>query len=162
MIVCVDVHYAEDRATAACVGFNDWKDGEAAFERVITEAGVAAYEPGAFYKRELPPILNLLKHVDIPLDVIVIDGYVWLGRNRAGLGARLQEVVGTPVIGVAKTAFEGASPLEVMRGGSAKPLYVTSVGIQSTTAAGCVARMHGTHRIPTLLKRVDQLCRQPA
>ena len=33
-------------------------------------------------------------------------------------------------------------------------------GMELAAAAGKVERMHGPYRIPTLLKRVDQLCRE--
>jgi deoxyribonuclease V len=47
----------------------------------------------------------------------------------------------------------------VLRGGSARPLYVTAAGLSADEAARRVRDMHGPYRIPTLLKRVDQLCR---
>jgi deoxyribonuclease V len=50
---------------------------------------------------------------------------------------------------------------EVLRGQSRQPLFVTSVGLEDD-AAQCVRKMHGEFRMPTLLKRVDQLCRQAA
>jgi deoxyribonuclease V len=63
------------------------------------------------------------------------------------------------VVGVAKRPFRGAPALEVLRGASARPLYVTAIGIDAAHAADGVRRMHGAHRIPTLLTRVDRLCR---
>ena len=42
-------------------------------------ANVADYVPGQFYKRELPGILSRLT---APPQVIVVDGYVYLGRSR--------------------------------------------------------------------------------
>jgi len=65
------------------------------------------------------------------------------------------------VIGVAKTAFaDNDVALPLLRGDSQKPLYVTSVGIDGAEARQAVARMHGEHRVPTLLRWVDQACRQ--
>ena len=44
-------------------------------------------EPGQFYKRELPCILELLKQVNPLPNYIVIDGYVYLGGDeKPGLG----------------------------------------------------------------------------
>jgi len=34
------------------------------------------------------------------------------------------------------------------------------VGVDSQAAAACIQRMHGPSRLPTLLKRVDRLCRE--
>ena len=65
-----------------------------------------------------------------------------------------------PVIGVAKNRFKDTPPAcEVLRGSSQNPLLVTATGIPLAKAKQNIAQMHGQHRIPTLLKRVDQLCR---
>jgi deoxyribonuclease V len=64
------------------------------------------------------------------------------------------------VIGVAKTAYAGSTfATPVLRGTSAKPLYVTARGIARDEAARLVRSLHGEHRIPTLLERVDHLAR---
>ena len=92
----------------------------------------------------------------------MIDGFVYLDQQlQPGLGARLYEALGSqiPVIGVAKTAFNGAPCLPVLRGQSKRALFVSSIGVDVRTAAADVARMHGAHRIPTLLKAVDAAAR---
>jgi deoxyribonuclease V len=38
-------------------------------------------------------------------------------------------------------------------------LYVTAAGIEASVAADWIAGMHGPYRVPTVLKRVDQLVR---
>jgi deoxyribonuclease V len=134
---------------------------------------LAPYRPGEFYLRELPPILTALSRSAWTLEIIVVDGYVWLGPARPGLGARLYAALGrkTPVVGVAKTPWRvGPASRErrpdravaVKRGASAKPLYVTAVGVDVLAAAALVESMHGKHRIPTLLRTVDRLTRQRA
>jgi deoxyribonuclease V len=60
---------------------------------------------------------------------------------------------------VAKTRFEGAPAIEVCRGRSTSPLFVTAVGVAPEEVAERVRSMHGAHRVPTLLKRVDRLAR---
>jgi deoxyribonuclease V len=65
------------------------------------------------------------------------------------------------VIGVAKTAFANiGDEYKLLRGQSASPLYVTSVGMPLAEAKAAIQSMHGEFRIPTHLKRVDQLCRR--
>lgn len=121
-----------------------------------------AYEPGAFYRRELPLLLAVLARLPAPPDVLVIDGFVWLdGAGRKGLGAHLHEETGIPVIGVAKTGFHEAErfSLPVRRGASDRPLFVTAAGLDPAEAAAWIARMHGAHRLPTLLSRADALAR---
>jgi deoxyribonuclease V len=168
MIVAVDVHYGVDHATAAGVAFHAWADATAALEIVVPcKAEPAAYEPGEFYKRELPHILAILAEARDreTIDTVVIDGYVTLGAGRPGLGARLRDALGANVriIGVAKTPFHGNDEAEaVTRGQSRRPLYVTAAGMDVTQAAELVRTMHGAHRIPTLLQRADQLSRHSA
>jgi len=48
---------------------------------------------------------------------------------------------------------------KIFRGKSTNPLYITSEGIELEIAADLILNMHGIYRIPTLLKKVDQLCR---
>jgi deoxyribonuclease V len=47
----------------------------------------------------------------------------------------------------------------VWRGGSRRPLYVTAAGMELDEVVHHVTAMHGAFRIPTILKRVHQLCR---
>jgi deoxyribonuclease V len=157
-LAIVDVHYDGDRARAACVIAGRWEDERPLDQRTLELAGIAAYEPGAFYKRELPCLLRVLDGVDA--ETIVIDGYVFLDVNgRKGLGAHLHEAIGKPVLGIAKTAFRGSPMAEpVLRGTSRRPLYVTSIGVPD--AAQRVRAMHGEHRIPTLIALADSLSRR--
>lgn len=162
MIAFTDVHYREHDATAACVLASSWEASEpsAAWTRVV--APIAPYEPGAFFKRELPCLLEVLRPAP-PLTAIVIDGYVWLDEVKApGLGAHLFSALGArvPVLGLAKTAFKGsAMATAVPRPGSTKPLFLTCIGMDEATALAHIDRLHGTFRLPTLVKRVDALAR---
>jgi deoxyribonuclease V len=161
MIACVDVDYRDSEAVAACVLFGEWTDAASAAEYVERITNVEEYQPGQFYRRELPCLLRVLANVTEPLETIVIDGYVWLGESRPGLGEHLYEALArsVPIIGVAKTHFHGSVSEEVRRGASRRPLFVSAAGVDARTAAEHVRSMHGPHRIPTLLSKVDQLCR---
>jgi deoxyribonuclease V len=164
MIAAIDVQYDAHCGYAACVTFTDW--GASALERAYThqQHDVLDYQPGEFWKRELPCILGVLSAVAPVPTTIVIDGYVWLdGNGRPGLGAHLFDALGgqLSVVGVAKTAFRGSEhAASVCRAGSRRPLFVTAVGMPLAQAAANVAGMFGAHRIPELLKRVDQLARR--
>lgn len=163
MIACLDVDYRDSHAIAGCVLFAQWGDPASVREHVVRVSPVHPYEPGNFYRRELPCLVAVLREVTESLEAIIVDGYVWLDvKGTPGLGARLFEAYGgvVPVIGVAKTRFPGADVARpVLRGESRNPLYVTSAGMDVNEAALRVQGMHGSHRVPTLLKRVDQLCR---
>lgn len=163
MILAVDVYYEENHAITAGVLFEDWQASTPVKEVVSYIEGVAPYEPGRFYKRELPCILKLIDENDLDIDSIIIDGFVFLGGyGRPGLGKHLYDALNgrVPVVGVAKKRFKGiAAECELTRGTSHKPLYVTAVGIETDVAIENVRNMHGKYRVPTLLKRVDHMCR---
>lgn len=166
MKVCVDVYYTDDFAVASGALFSNWHDAEAVDDIFHVVREIAPYEPGQFYKRELPPVLGLLDRVEHELEVIVIDGFVWLDdATTRGLGAHLFDALDgrVPVIGVAKNRFrESAVATEVIRGESQRPLFVTSVGMDQLDAAECIRSMHGEFRLPTLLKRADRTGRDEA
>lgn len=159
MISAFDVKYFEDgSATVAAVVFKDFTDREPVSSYRKKVDRVHDYVPGSFYRRELPCILSLLFDIREEIDTIIVDGYVFLG-DKPGLGAYLEERIGSTVtiIGVAKSYFEGSDAIKIYRGESQNPLYVSSSGIDPMEAADLISRMHGKHRIPTLLKKVDQL-----
>ncbi len=164
VLACVDAAYSVTQAHAACVLFRDWQDETAAEVLTASVKTSAQYEPGAFYKRELPVLLAVLKKLPQPAKAIIIDGYVWLdGNGRPGLGAFLYEALERkiPVIGVAKTSFRGDCwSAAVMRGVSQKPLHVTAAGLSQDEAARVIHAMHGQYRIPTLLRLADREARR--
>jgi deoxyribonuclease V len=161
VFAALDVDYRADHAFAACVVFADVIDAAPVEEKVtrapLTSDYRSTYISGSLYLRELPALLAVLRQIVTPLSILIVDGHVWLGPGRPGLGARLHEATSLPVIGVAKRPFAGAPSVEVLRGRSLTPLYVTDAGVPG--AASLIARMHGPHRLPTLLKRVDRLAR---
>ncbi|UBV45317.1 endonuclease V (plasmid) [Deinococcus taeanensis] len=160
---CVDVDYREQEAVSACLLFETWAAGQPTRTLVERVAPVAPYVPGSFYLRELPCLLAPLRQVTALIDTVIVDGYVWLDQEgRPGLGAHLYDALEQqlPVIGVAKSAFRGAPAVEVRRGDSTRPLYVTAAGMNPRQAAEHIQEMHGAHRLPSLLRQVDQLCRR--
>lgn len=165
MKLAIDVGYHEHGATAAGVLFEDWKDPKPADEISVVVKDVQPYEPGQFYKRELPCMIALLEQVESPIDTIIVDGFVWLSKNdtapKPGLGAYLYEHLNqeVPIIGVAKTEFVGAGAAELLRGNSSRPLFVSTAGVDVIEAIHAIKLMHGEHRIPQLLKRADSLSR---
>ncbi len=165
MILAFDTFYTEDQARTFCVQFLNWTDDSPSdvFEETLHD--IEEYKAGEFYKRELPCILSLLKQIDLQTcEGIVIDGFVNLDdEGRYGLGAYLYDALDEkiPVIGVAKNDFRDIhkTRIEVLRGESRKPLYITCKGMDLNKAAEHIQNMHGDFRIPTLLKLVDSLGR---
>ena len=164
MILATDVDYREDLAVAAGVIFENWSSEKAFTTKTVNVTEFGDYVPGQFYKRELPCISALLEAIETPISCIVVDGFVTLGADkRPGLGYHLWEKLErkTPIIGVAKNSFQNTrSESEVFRGISKKPLYVTAVGLDLSDAINGIESMHGEHRLPTMLKLVDSVCRQ--
>ena len=108
MIACVDVDYRPTGAVAAAIWFRGWATDVVECQAVACFPVVAGYEPAAFYRRELPCLLGVLAKGP-RADVVVVDGYVWLGAGAMGLGAHLHETIGGVVVGVAKTRFASAT-----------------------------------------------------
>ena len=132
--------------------------------------------------------MAVLRPLKDRISTVIVDSYVWLPDSespraspasdpvgdwpisippkcRPGMGAYVyRELLGwVPVVGVAKSPFHGdCGAVKVFRGQSKMPLFVTAAGMDVQEAADNVRRMHGRHRIPTLLKRVDQLARREA
>ena len=78
-----------------------------------------------------------------PVDIVKLDSD-HLGRTQAE--ARHEQE-------------HGIIALPVLRGESLRPLFVSAAGMDHARAAALVQGMHGAYRVPTLLKRADQLAR---
>lgn len=165
MILAVDVQYQGNTAFVGGVVFNEWSAPAPITEHVSILQNIEDYEAGNFYKRELPCIIKLLSEHELLPKYIVVDGYVYLdGKQKPGLGKKLFDSVGglNEVIGVAKKSYSGIGEnFEIYRGKSEKPLYITTTG-DIESAKRRIAKMFGKHRIPVLLKRADQICREAA
>ncbi len=166
MIYAFDTYYHEDYANTVCIAFESWTS-EKEVETFIEQTKInSAYESGAFYKRELPCILSLLKKILLkPGDMIIVDGYVTLdNEGKMGLGGHLCHALEgkCPVVGIAKNEFTtpDTQRRSVLRGESKTPLFVTAKGIDVDEVKAKVEQMHGAYRIPTLLKKLDQLSRE--
>ncbi|MBL3658111.1 endonuclease V [Fulvivirga sp. 2943] len=165
MILAFDSFYFSNKAKTVCLLFENWED--AAPYSILSEIteGVADYEPGEFYKRELPCILSLLEKVEHTIHTIIIDGYVTLtDKGKPGLGAHLYQSLDpkVPIIGVAKSGFHENSKLvrELHRGESKNPLYITAAGMSADEAYDNIKKMDGPYRMPTLLKLLDKKTRE--
>ncbi len=173
MIAALDVSYqvqsGSEIGRCAVVAFDHWQSTQSTIELSVTVDNVSPYVPGRFFERELPCLIAGLAELaqgfqDGDLECVLVDGNVRLdARSRAGIGLLLYRHLGesVPVVGVAKSPFRGLDAVEVLRGTSSKPLYVTAAGINELNAACLVRSMAGMFRIPTLIRRADQLTRSP-
>ncbi|MCK9217947.1 MAG: endonuclease V [Firmicutes bacterium] len=164
MLLALDVYYRKTYAVAVGVIF-DWFDDKS--QKIIIEYidEVDEYIPGEFYKRELPCIMRVIKQVNIgELEAIIVDGHIYVEKDTYGLGGKLYEQLNQqlPIVGVAKNSFlkNKDTVKEIYRGVSKKPLYVSTVGIDSNTICEKIAKMKGNYRIPILLKELDSITKQ--
>jgi deoxyribonuclease V len=161
VFAAVDVCYLRaGGARAAAVVAADSGFSAVLAEWTVLVPEVLPYRPGEFFLRELPPLRAVLADVR-GLGLLVVDGYADLDPGgRPGLEAHAHAAFGVPVIGVAKTRFRTAShAVQVLRGSSARPLFVTAAGMPPTEAASLVRRMAGPFRLPDALRRVDARAR---
>lgn len=158
-ILALDVHYEDPIAWVGAILFAGWDSHETEASLRLKVDDVEPYQPGEFYKRELPLLLLALEQFEP--DVIIVDAHVWLDEDTPGLGAHLHDAMGgeIPVIGVAKNPFRGSENAQHVVRHDAKPLYVTAAGMADEEAASGILKMAGEFRIPTMLKRVDHVAR---
>lgn len=162
MVTVLDVHYDGNVAYGAAIRVADWSSDEIINTVRVPFDGVKPYKTGSFFKRELPILLKILEMSDWNDNVLVIDGYVTLRTGKSGLGGYLHEALDrkVAVVGIAKNPFAGNdSAIEVFRGESVRPVFVTSIGLPLDEAASKVAEMAGENRIPAIVKVVDHLAR---
>lgn len=163
MLTAIDTWYGAEQTITAAIAFTNWNEAAPQQTQMLVSEVSAEYQPGEFYKRELPPILRILQTIAWTPTMLIIDGYVWLDTGRPGLGEHLYQVLdrAMPVIGVAKNPFHAnREAIPLTRGDSRKPLFITAAGIEPKQAAEHIRAMHGQSRLPTLLKCVDRLSKE--
>ena len=160
----VDVYYRNESATTALVEFSDYSSCTTSRTLIQESETVAPYIPGKFYLRELPCILKILEKAERLYQMIFIDGFVFLRKPTCyGLGGYLARALGYKaiIIGVAKNYFSMADRfVEIKRGRSSRPLYISSFNMKPETAGSLIKEMYGNNRIPYILKLTDLLSKK--
>jgi deoxyribonuclease V len=163
MKLAIAVHLDGTQAQVAAVTFDAWDSPEATQTYLTHIAQVEKPARGELDLRELTCVMQLLREHRLAPELILIDGFVHLDADETpGLGQHLFQALGgaTPVIGVAKTGRPGLpAQFEVMREEEARPLVVTSAGVDIGAAKARVRAMHGRKRVPTLMKLVARLAK---
>jgi deoxyribonuclease V len=163
MKLAVGVHPHGDGAWAAAVSFEEWDAREAT--RTYTSRIEQLPKParGELDLRDLACVMQLLREHKLEPDTIVIDGAVHLdASDTPGLGRHLYDALGgrVAIIGMSTKAMPGLpAQFEVYREEEARPVFVTSVGVDLGAAKVRVRGMHGKRRVPTLMKLAGRLAR---
>lgn len=166
MKLIIDVSYQVNNAKVVGGFFENWNDEKLIKVSQKIVNNIKEYISGEFYKRELPCILEFLNDYDInEIELIIIDGFVFLNDdNKQGLGCYLFESLDKriPVIGVAKTSFHNNNKnvINLLRGNSKKPLYISSIGIELLNASDLIKNMFGNNRMPNIIKQIDTQTRE--
>ena len=163
MKLAVAVHDLDGGTIVAAVAFDEWDAAEAS--RTFT-SGVAPGDPPVRSPRgaaELASVLQLLREHALEPELIVIDGPVHLdAAEKPAWGRHLFDALGgrSAVIGISTRTVPGLrAQFEVWRDEEARPLIVTSIGIDLGAAKVRVRMMHGRRRVPTLMKLAARLAR---
>lgn len=166
MKLAVFVHRVAGGAVAAAVAFDEWDAPEPSRTYTCRIAQLEKAISGELDLRDLPCLLQLLQAHALEPDVIVIDGLVHLDANEApGFGRHLHHALEgrAAIIGVSKASMPGLpGQFEVIREEEARPLVVTCIGIELGAAKARLRAMHGKRRVPTLLKLVARIAKDPA
>jgi deoxyribonuclease V len=163
MKLAIAVHFDATQARAVAVAFDAWDAPEAEKTYLTHIAQVEKAARGELDLRALPCVMQLLREHKLTPELVLIDGFVHLdGDETPGLGRHLFQALGgtTPVIGISKSNRPGLSAqFEVMREEEAKPLIVTSAGIDIGAAKARLRVMHGRKVVPTLMKLALRLAK---
>lgn len=182
----LDVAYAADESVVAgAVAVVDPRSGEVVETATATRPVEFPYVPGLLAFREIPALLDALRRLDAPPDVLACDGYGLAHPRRFGLACHLGVLTGLPAFGVAKTAFIGAFDEPGPRRGDwselvdgsdggdevvgrvlrtqdgIKPVFVSvghHVGLEE--AAQLTLRLAARFRLPETTRQADQLSRR--
>ncbi len=164
MVVVIDADYNEETRDGHVAGIVA-RDILAEKEDAVVTAmvhDIADYVPGQFYKRELQSVEAIIDQLKVEdIDLIVVDGYADSGTTEHALGTFVFEKYQIPVIGIGKNKYDRCilTDLEVYRGESKKPLYVTSKGMDNEEAKRLVKNMAGEFRLPYFVKYADNRAR---
>ena len=175
----VDASYDQSRAlTMAAVAVLTFPGLQLVEFAVVHQPTNFPYVPGLLSFREAPPILEALKDLDHPPDLLMCDGHGIAHPRRFGLACHIGYLTGIPTIGVAKRKLVGEhAEVPDLRGewqpiheageilGAAlrtrihvKPIYVsTGHKVCLETAIDYVMRCTRKYRLPETTRAAHRL-----
>jgi hypothetical protein len=152
MLIALDVAYRESQGYAVAVAFPDWASDTVSAVHTATIEQVPAYEPGAFYRRELPCLLAVLAQVATARGELL--GGRWLrhprGRRAGRPGAVSARGAGRPRTGNRRSqnAVCGRSSAGSTRTTGPKPEPALHHERGLASGRGCPPGSHHARRLP--------------
>lgn len=108
LVAGLDVSYAkESERLAAAAVLVDTTTGAVVEETVVKGFATFGYYPGLLAFREVPILLQTLRHLKTAPDLLLCDGQGLAHPRRCGLACHLGVLTGLAAIGCAKTHFVG-------------------------------------------------------
>lgn len=106
--VALDVSYDRSQKMASsCAVVFDLRTLETLDILVAKSEVVFPYIPGYLAFLEIPPILKVLKKVDLEVDIFICEGHGIAHPRGAGLASHLGFLLSKPVLGIAKNLLYG-------------------------------------------------------
>lgn len=182
LVAGLDVSYAkESERLAAAAVVVDTTTHAVVEETVVKGFAAFDYYPGLLAFREVPILLQALRHLETAPDLLLCDGQGLAHPRRCGLACHLGVLTGLAAIGCAKTHFVGEHaepgldrgqcvPLvdsgqtvgEVLRTqDGVKPVYVSpGHAIGFAQASDVVLALCSQYRLPDPIRRADHISRR--
>lgn len=170
--LAIDIYYEEDSAHVVGIMFESLEHDSVPSEIYECFSAVeSGYISGQFYKRELPPIIDLLENyiglsrISAEVEMIILDGFYMLSNNNEGLGKHLESYLDSKgikveIMGIAKSGVSSFSQFaqSCIRGkhGTTSPLWVNG-SVRGKNYSKLVKKMSGEYRLPDILKYLDNL-----
>lgn len=163
MVLAIDTYYLPEEAHTVGVIFElGCSYPHDIIKSILPSDKYSSYIPGEFYKRELPPILDLLRKISLNgIEYIIIDGYILLkdndGNIKDGLGMHLSKALNgkhPPIIGVAKSNYCRTKEISYCK---LSHLFIQGYPISNNIAGNIIKSMSwGVGNLPTILQTLDK------
>lgn len=166
-IAGVDLSFIKDHAVAACVCV-DYENFEIIEKKTVLTSLDFPYRPGFLWFREGPPLVRIIKSLDVLPDIFMINAHGLAHPRRFGCASHIGVNIEKPTIGIASSRLFGevikiprkfgdTEPLKsnnetigyIIKPKIGKPIYVSPghmIGLES--AVGITINCLRNHRFP--------------
>jgi deoxyribonuclease V len=172
----IDVSVRDGRARAAVIVMNP--ELEVIESRTAEAPATFPYVPGLLAFREFPAILQAWRALDLPPDLVIVDGHGFAHPRRFGIACHVGVALDVPSIGCGKSLFVGEHEPPARARGSwtdlvhrgetigaalrtrdgVRPIYIsTGHRVSLPTAIRWALRLAPRYRLPEPIRAADHL-----